>query len=114
LLRREFSPHQAKTGLGENPDFARRAAFLARRVGTPGRQPRAFSINQKPTLKITYLLRRALLGILRFRSGFRLAARTPPGQLKMYYFALAFQMEMPYPLAPPQGWEAVLIIENQN
>jgi hypothetical protein len=36
----------------------------------------------------------------------------PPEQLKMYYFALAFQMEMPYPLAPPQGWEAVLIFEN--
>ena len=29
-----------------------------------------------------------LSGILRLRSGFRLAARTPPGQLNMYYFAL--------------------------
>jgi hypothetical protein len=25
--------------------------------------------------------------------------------VKMYYFAIAFQMEMPYPLAPPQGWK---------
>jgi hypothetical protein len=41
------------------------------------------------------------------RSGFRLAARTPPEQLKMYYFAIAFKTEMPYPLAPPQGWEVV-------
>jgi hypothetical protein len=24
----------------------------------------------------------------------------------MYYFAIEFQVEMPYPLAPPQGWEA--------
>jgi hypothetical protein len=30
----------------------------------------------------------------------------------MYYFALDFQMEMPYPLAPPQGWEAFEIFEN--
>jgi hypothetical protein len=30
----------------------------------------------------------------------------------MYYFALDFDGEMPYPLAPPQGWEAVLIFEN--
>jgi hypothetical protein len=32
--------------------------------------------------------------ILRLRSGFRLAARTPPEQLKMYYFALEFVMEI--------------------
>jgi hypothetical protein len=44
--------------------------------------------------------------ILRFRSGFRLAARTPPEQLKMYYFAIDFGAKMPYHLAPPQGWEA--------
>ncbi|HLK08550.1 MAG TPA: hypothetical protein VKV30_11425 [Candidatus Angelobacter sp.] len=44
--------------------------------------------------------------ILRFRSGFRLAARTPPEQLKMYYFAIDFEREMSYPLTPPQGWEA--------
>jgi hypothetical protein len=30
----------------------------------------------------------------------------------MYYFALDFQVEMPYPLAPPQGWEAFRIFEN--
>jgi hypothetical protein len=30
----------------------------------------------------------------------------------MYYFALDFGGEMPYPLAPPQGWEAVWIFEN--
>jgi hypothetical protein len=40
------------------------------------------------------------------RSGFRLAARTPPEQLKMYYFAIDFDARMPYHLAPPQGWEA--------
>jgi hypothetical protein len=34
--------------------------------------------------------------------------------VKMYYFLLDFAIEMPYPLAPPQGWEAVSIIENQN
>jgi hypothetical protein len=34
------------------------------------------------------------------------------GFVKMYYFALDFDGEMPYPLAPPQGWEAVLIFEN--
>jgi hypothetical protein len=33
------------------------------------------------------------------------------GFVKMYYFALEFDREMPYPLAPPQGWEAVLIFE---
>jgi hypothetical protein len=30
----------------------------------------------------------------------------------MYYFAIDFWIEMPYPLAPPQGREAVLIFEN--
>jgi hypothetical protein len=40
-------------------------------------------------MKIAWLLDAALLRqILRFRSGFRLAARTPPEQLKMYYFAI--------------------------
>jgi hypothetical protein len=29
------------------------------------------------------------------------------GFVKMYYFAIDFSTEMPYPLAPPQGWEAV-------
>ena len=31
-----------------------------------------------------------------------------PGRcvVKMYYFAIDFGAEMPYPLAPPQGWEA--------
>jgi hypothetical protein len=28
------------------------------------------------------------------------------GIVKMYYFAIDFECEMPYPLAPPQGWEA--------
>jgi hypothetical protein len=46
------------------------------------------------------------------RSGFRLAARTPPEQLKMYYFAIDFEAKMPYPLTPPQGWEVVLIFDN--
>jgi hypothetical protein len=32
--------------------------------------------------------------------------------VKMYYFAIDFDREMPYPLAPPQGWEAVSIFEN--
>ena len=32
--------------------------------------------------------------------------------VKMYYFALDFAIEMPYPLAPPQGWEGSLIFEN--
>jgi hypothetical protein len=32
--------------------------------------------------------------------------------VKMSYFLLDFAIEMPYPLAPPQGWEAVLIFEN--
>jgi hypothetical protein len=27
-------------------------------------------------------------------------------KLAMYYFALDFEVEMPYHLAPPQGWEA--------
>jgi hypothetical protein len=27
------------------------------------------------------------------------------GVVKMYYFAIDFGCEMPYPLAPPQGWE---------
>jgi hypothetical protein len=26
--------------------------------------------------------------------------------VKMSYFAIDFECEMPYPLAPPQGWEA--------
>jgi hypothetical protein len=64
-------------------------------------------------MKIAWFLGAALSRqILRFRSGFRLAARTPPEQLKMYYFAIDFACEMPYPLAPPQGWEVVLIFEN--
>jgi hypothetical protein len=29
------------------------------------------------------------------------------GFVKMYYFAIDFEAEMPYPLAPPQGWEVV-------
>ena len=32
--------------------------------------------------------------------------------VKMYYFAIEFVGEMPYPLAPPQGWEAVSVFEN--
>jgi len=28
------------------------------------------------------------------------------GFVKMYYFAIDFEIEMPYPLAPPQGWES--------
>jgi hypothetical protein len=31
--------------------------------------------------------------------------------VKMSYFVLDFAREMPYPLAPPQGWEAVSIFE---
>jgi hypothetical protein len=27
--------------------------------------------------------------------------------VKMYYFAIDFEAKMPYPLAPPQGWEVV-------
>jgi len=58
-------------------------------------------------MKIAWFLDVALSKqILRFRSGFRLAARTPPGQLKMYYFAIDLGAKMPYHLAPPQGWEA--------
>ena len=34
------------------------------------------------------------------------------GVVKMYYFAIDFACEMPYPLAPPQGWEVSLIFEN--
>jgi hypothetical protein len=30
------------------------------------------------------------------------------GFVKMYYFAIAFKTKMPYPLAPPQGWEVTL------
>jgi hypothetical protein len=33
------------------------------------------------------------------------------GVVKMY-FAIDFEVEMPYPLAPPQIWEASLIFEN--
>jgi hypothetical protein len=29
----------------------------------------------------------------------------------MSYFAIDFYIEMPYPLAPPQGWEVVTIFE---
>jgi len=32
--------------------------------------------------------------------------------VKVYYFAIDFEREMPYPPAPPQGWEAVSIFEN--
>jgi hypothetical protein len=32
--------------------------------------------------------------------------------VKMSYFVLDFDGEMPYPLAPPQGWEAVSVFEN--
>jgi hypothetical protein len=32
----------------------------------------------------------------------------------MYYFAIDFEAEMPYPLAPPQGWEASLIFEKEQ
>ena len=34
--------------------------------------------------------------------------------VKMYYFAIDFACEMPYPLAPPQGWEVILIFENKQ
>jgi hypothetical protein len=34
------------------------------------------------------------------------------GFVKMYYFALDIKAEMPYPLAPPQGWKAFKIFEN--
>ena len=34
------------------------------------------------------------------------------GIVKMYYFAIDFDTEMLYPLAPPQGWKAVQISEN--
>jgi hypothetical protein len=30
----------------------------------------------------------------------------------MYFFVLDFAIEMPYPLAPPQGWEGSLVFEN--
>ena len=36
------------------------------------------------------------------------------GVVKMYYFAIDFVCEMPYPLTPPQGWEVVLIFENKQ
>jgi hypothetical protein len=29
------------------------------------------------------------------------------GFVKMYYFAIDFDTEMPYSLVPPQGWEEV-------
>jgi len=91
----------------------RGAASLARRVGAPGQSADHIQKTAEPTKKITCFLGHALSRqILRFRSGFRLAARTPPEQLKMYYFALDFYVEMPYPLAPPQGWEAVSVFEN--
>jgi hypothetical protein len=32
----------------------------------------------------------------------------------MYYFAIDFYVEMPYPLAPPQGWEAVWIFDKKQ
>jgi hypothetical protein len=41
---------------------------------------------------------------------FDFAGPTPP--VNMYYFAIAIQVEMPYPLAPPQGWEAFVVFEN--
>jgi hypothetical protein len=31
--------------------------------------------------------------------------------VKMSYFAIDFYIEIPYPLAPPQGWEAITIFE---
>jgi hypothetical protein len=34
------------------------------------------------------------------------------GFVKMSQFLLDFAIEMPYPLAPPQGWEAVWIFDN--
>jgi hypothetical protein len=34
--------------------------------------------------------------------------------VKMYYFALDFDGEMPYPLAPPQGWEAIRSLKTKN
>jgi len=64
-------------------DFARRGFLCA-----AGRHVR--SSQPKLVPKITCFLGQALSRILRLRSGFRLAARTPPGQLKMYYFAIAF------------------------
>jgi hypothetical protein len=36
------------------------------------------------------------------------------GFVKMYYFAIDFDAEMPYPLAPPQGWEISSILENKQ
>jgi hypothetical protein len=34
------------------------------------------------------------------------------GVVKMSYFVVDFEAEMPYPLAPPQGWEVVQVFEN--
>jgi hypothetical protein len=34
------------------------------------------------------------------------------GFVKMSFFAIDFSIEMPYPLAPPQGWKAFTIFEN--
>jgi hypothetical protein len=36
------------------------------------------------------------------------------GVVKMYYFAIDFDAETPYPLAPPQGWEEVQIFDNKQ
>ena len=36
------------------------------------------------------------------------------GFVKMASFAVEVEAEMPYPLAPPQGWEAFVIFENQK
>jgi hypothetical protein len=32
--------------------------------------------------------------------------------VKMYLFAIDFDREMLYPLAPPQGWESCIDLEN--
>jgi hypothetical protein len=53
-------------------------------------------------------------GAVRQHSAVSLKNHMFPGAcfVKMYYFALDFAIEMPYPLAPPQGWEGSLIFEN--
>jgi hypothetical protein len=57
-------------------------------------------------------LRRLALSrsILRLRSGFRLAAQTPPKRLKMSLFALDWLKKMLYPLPPASGEEENRVI----
>jgi hypothetical protein len=65
-----------------------------------------------PPLAKEYTRSEAELTVLRGASAGVRKRTAPRGSfVKMAYFSIDFKIEMPYPLAPPQGLEAFLIFE---